>query len=1325
MATDDWNFSLDPNVMQTEANGGWAGGTADWWGSFAKSAVEAVPELVGVTPSEDTQRWRNSNPFSGFASQIPGMVVPYAGWMKAARGIKSLETMAKAAEATRLEKPFTAVAKAEAIRLAPFEIGRVAASQVIGDKPLTEMATEAAINLSIGSALMGGLETFRAAGKVARSGTELLGGINPTTPSQLMLRKVDEMLPDAGDAAPALQDLGFRLDSIVRNETAERYVDSGISGKRNELDRLFRPGISGAVEKRRLTTGDSADTFTRTEDWQNFVAQAGVDPATFSRNVQYPRLISFSKAADEDKLLSLDDITRERVATFESRAINEGWTPEQIANENKALEEALGKAKGQPLPGQKAAARIEKDLTKNLLPAGDGWYYAREGNDGLFVMARKFQGEVGKADPTDKWLLFKTDKPAEFAKKSQQFQNVQVAMERWRLGPNAVERNVGKSGELFSELHDLAHNKMGFARYAELAGPKNGPNTVKSWLGKGLPQGVKESAATKHIGDLIRTYFAPANRQLAKSSRGNWLLNSGRMIQDGVDSYVQKVLQGELRIDPDKSALRQVLVGNLKAEGRSIEQVLDDLDRENLIPEFVGMWRRELTPSAATGVSRRTVELAQELENLTNGVFKTLNTFEDAAGRTPTKMRKGHYGLSRQFEGDHLVALRNESGNVVGMAASHTRRGAEARAKDLANNLSVEYGRPIRPSEYFMRNRPETAPSDLRPFVTNPGFTLERQNIRGFKWDLETPTKQDLLDAYKDNLGRRARNMGSLGRESLLSRDIAALSVEDRTAYGIVTSRFNALSGVEGEFSKFQNRMADKVLAPYLGSNSASKLVQGTNSALMHLQLGFGKLSYPITNIVGTLQTVAPELAFVMNASPETLRGTYHTLVPAYGTSGPVGAMGALNPLKIMSSAMRSMWKPDKALLRGVERGINERVLDPRIVEDYIGENRKALTQWKDNLKSPKGLLNMVLATSEFLPATSERFARQLGFNAAWIAGRDILKITDEDILYRFSKQFTERTMYLYGTADRPLAFTSPLGSSMGLFKNWMMNYTASMVEYLNLGLDKNIWSPLVWQTMGTFAVGGAAATPVYWAAEGASRIFADKSLMNWSYDEFSGGTSDALMYGLPAALTGVSLSSQMTSPGANPMRDAAQLFSFASWDRMKNLGGAVGTAVDNYRATGTHPASDPDVRNQLIKALAPVNIYRTMATQEDGVVRNLGTDLPQIKGMSWVDIQLYRAGLQPLDLEKNLTVANELYNTREKNRAATSRMGDAYAEAMAKGDSRAMEMLIQRSITLGVDVSAMLRSAVTRGKNEGTPVVERLSKPQDLVKYDRILGRE
>src|SRR5215207_959914 len=313
-------FKLDFEKMAVEQNGGWAGGTLDWIGAFGRSAVESIPELVGITPSEETVRWRNQNPWTGFGSEMAGMAVPYGGWLRAARGIKVLEGLAtgvKAAEVgtdfgklafntARLEAPFSVAAKAEAVRLAPFEVSRLLASQVIGDKSFSEMSMNVGLNLALGAGVSGGLSKLGAMGKVAPAIRDMVPGLNEAIPGQVLLRELDKRLPEVPELAARLPDIELR----VRGEVAPKgtlHVDPNLDRK-GDLESLFTPGVqdAGHTEKRRLLTGSAVDEFQREDDWMDAVRAVGVEPAQAPRLMQFPRVISFNPAKELEVEAALD-----------------------------------------------------------------------------------------------------------------------------------------------------------------------------------------------------------------------------------------------------------------------------------------------------------------------------------------------------------------------------------------------------------------------------------------------------------------------------------------------------------------------------------------------------------------------------------------------------------------------------------------------------------------------------------------------------------------------------------------------------------------------------------------------------------------------------------------------------------------------------------------------------------------------------------------------------------------------------------------------------------------------------------------------------------
>lgn len=1325
--------------------------TIDWTGAFVRSAAESIPELIGITPSDESLAWRAEHPVAGFLSELAGMAVPYGGWLKAGRiaaktpALASTlgrgELAAQSLEASLgLSRPFVAGAGAEALRFAPFEAARFGTSQLVGDEGPGSMAMDVGLTLGTGALVGGGLRTLGAMGRRASGRNAIAPELDLSAPAPLQLRQLNEDILPKVMADPALDPIkleGFNslrddLTRAARSETASKYLGDWVQApdggqiKTNYLEKWFKPSVEErAVRKQRFITGQDFDAFGNPDALEATRAAAGL-PEDFAQNAQYVRHVEFNSVGmmrDPEVWLDLDRQAREAAAKAETLG------PEFLAKEEARIANARAKLTQTDVAAIRAK-QLEETVAKTMKPVGDNWFATQETDNGLFVMARKYAGEVGKTSPNDKWVLLKTDRPGKFAAKSQAWTNAQIARVKWIVGRSEIEEAVSKPGPM-QDAYKVV-NTYSVEDHLNLSRATPTQGAAAKVLRKLTPESISESNATKQITELVGEKLTPTDRQLWKSARGNWLLNKGRAIQEVMESWAHRHLYGDVAL-PKKYASLKLLSGwDLPSVGANARKdVLQQLEAKGLLEEFAFLLRNEIGPTDAKILAKQgklhndTATLAEMLDRSNRRAVDDYNAVARAAGRDELRVRQGHYGFSRTWEGDHRIVLRSEEGRPIGMAAGNTPAHALAEAKKLRVRLEKDLGMPIHVDPRgFYRGQSHAIPDDIRAIVLNPGFTLERRNMRGFKWDADTPTLRELLQEDNRNMMKRANAMASMTRDSLLARDLAALSVEDAYAYGVVTKRFNQLSGVQGEFGKFQNKWADRYLAGYLGAGSASKIAQVTNEALFKLQLGFLKISHPIENMIGMIQTTMPEAAFVMSADPSRLGSAYYTMAPLMDSTGrPKGLMGFLNPLKVVGKAFGEMRRMEGDFAEAVGRGVNDRLFGQRMIEEFTGSQASALAKPRDALRSPGEFWRFVSAASDFMPAFSERFARLHAFSTGWVMARDVMKVSDPDQIYAIAKRFTERTQYLYAAADRPLVFTTPAGSALGLFKNWMMNYVASMVEYSREGALHGNWAPLLWQTMGSFAIGGAAATPLYWAANGAARLFADKNFMQWSYDEFNGPTADALTFGLPAALTGYSLSSHMSAPGSNPIRDATQLFNFAVWDRAKYVARAGGAAWDDLLSTGVNPSQDRDIRNNLIRAFAPTTLYRAMQSyQEDGTVRTLTTDLPQISGLSAMDIWMYRFGVQPTALEKQLGVAQELYASRQGMISYTKKLSNAYANAMKDGDGDAMERILRTAGAVGADVSSVLRGVIRATQNEQKDVVERLVRPRDRAAWQSVL---
>lgn len=1267
-------FTATPTPNQQSSSGN----VSDWFGSFVESGVAGMGELVGITPSSTVQKWRQENPLAAFLSEVGGMAIPYVGWFSATKRVKSFDRAINSIGDIN-KRPFLAGAAREAARFAPFEAGRVLASQVVGDRDIADMSSEAAINLALGAGIGGALESILSAGSRAVPLASLAPGIDVAAPLQIQQRYLEELKATPNILPENAANIEFKLREfrdLARQESLppkSRYVgvleDRPVGGE--NLSKLFITDTKASTLRRRKFVHGRGNFATR-QEWEDYAKNAGL-PANFEDYAQFPRVVDFvGKSATQQ-------------ATVQDRVI-----------------------------------------TNALDSIGDGWHLGREVDDGLFVMAKKVKGTPGRGNPDDSWVIFKTDSPGKFAPKAQRWANIVTGKNAWN--PQSLVSKDG--GEVYDTLTAF-RDKFPLVNYRALsADPKGIANALNKVLPRQTMRGGNE--LIERLRGAVLEYLTPARLQFAKSPRANWIHNGARAAYDAADNMAQRVLSGALKIDPTRDIFFNTLRGQKGAFGSSsIRGIIETLDDA----EIEGLWRvwrdglqgESLAARVADGsISSKVAGAAEELGKLDDLLWNDLNKTRKAVGDVEVQKRSGHYGLSRQWLGDSRIALRGGDGKVVAVASGFNRRGAQKEAERLKERLNEE-GIAATIAEEFQISETAAIPKDLRPEISHRGFLLEQQGVRGFRWDLEPFTRQELLEAYENGVRSRLRYQANLAVNDVFMSDLAKLMKEDPHSYKMLTARLNDLAGVQGPLSQIQNKLADQLLAPMLGQNSASKIVQISNTAMFQLQLAAGKMGFPIANAVTFMQNVVPEVAFITDAAATTKAGRY-TYFAASGTQGPVGSVGSINPLTLMKDSFREMRKPSPELNAAIERAINERVIDPRLVEEYIGETATKLTDLRSAMKSPGGFVSWLRAASEFLPAMTERFSRGHAFTVGHMLGRDHLGITDPDTLYRFARQFTENTMYLYSTADRPRLYTTPAGSMFGLFKNWMTNYIGTTLEYTGEGLVHNNWAPLMWQTAGTFAVGGLSATPLYMAADGFSRAFTGNGILQSTYELFNGEDEwigDGFMYGLPPLLSGgmISIYSQTASPLANPMRDGNMLFSTVHWDRAQYLGRAIGAAWDGWQATGEHPGSNTKVIDNLARALAPVTLYRTMGAAQEGVIKSLASGYPITTDAGVMDRLFYSMGLNPVELDKAYAVADELFRERDARQRHIGRLGQAFADAQLNRDSQSMSRILREAYVAGLDPSSVLRSSQARVAKMTTGMLERNFKPADLNRFMRVLG--
>lgn len=1253
----------------------------DQIGGLPGDFISGLAETVGIEKSPEQLLRERKYPVTTFLGDMAGMAVPYAGWSKALKAVPTLKRFDKVVDAMNTfgdnsKSPIKNAMMREVARWGTLEAGLGGIGLAVpGGMDLGETFGQAATNTLLAGGVGGLGAALTAGGKRAAPLQEIFKDIDPNATNWEQMRQLNDAIA-SGKIAPEhmveARNRASKYAATIRAETpksGQPYVGATFDSDGKLLSRLFNSQSTGTkLVRRRLIRGVD-DGFDSDAAWKGVIQQAGL-PEDWLYHAKFPRY--------------------------------------------------------QEATGIKAAKQMQKVVNDHMAPMGDGWHLTRENNDGLFVMAKKLSGEGATGYPGDRWITFKTDKPDHFLPESSKWSGA-VADHMLFMARDA--RPVGPVAPIYDSARKIMET-LPLRPFVENKAYKGSAAEVAAGVGKalGVDDALKNTGeVTKRAKDFLVEHIVPTVHQFGRSPRAGRAFAVAQATYDSALSEVRRRLFGERALDPKKTPFSHLLGATTATTGPAVKDIVDKMSAD----ELTRFWEivRSKTPIeqvdelfANGDITENTRNLARELKSFSDDLAGQTTAVENATGGGNTKPIENDYLLYNRWEGTNRVAIRDASDNVVAMGSGHSREGAKRHAEQVLKQLEREGETGLQLAEDFDITNTKAMPRDIQALIRSPSWVLENQRLRGYKFDDKPWTKDELIRELETNALGRTRYMADRTTKDLLADDIAKVAIEDPTMHRILTGRLHDLQGQQTPLGKMMNQAVDTVLGPVLGGNSASQIVSGTNKLMWHLELGALRAAYPAMNMLTFLQTTIPEVSFVGSGNADVLSKYYKTFTKLGAKGGK--PMGMLDPLKLWVQGTKQMHAKDAGFTKAVEQGINDGLLDPRYVEEFTGQIG-ARAKWNEALKTEGGFMKWLEAISEYLPAQSEKWSRLNAFSTGWVVGKDLLKLNNADELYTFAKDFTNRTMFRYGMDARPRLFTTPAGSLLGLFKNWMMHYVGTMMDYTGEGLKRNNWGPLLWQTAGTAAVGGASALPLWAVANGLSEGLTGKSALVNGYEamEPAGeGFSDAVFFGLPS-LAGISLSSNAAAPFSNPMRDVTQMMSLVHWNRVQAAQKMMGHAFDHAAATGESPLSDPNTRDQFLRAVSPKTVYRLASTLEDNVINSLSTGNPVLKDVGPMQKVWFSLGFNPTEVEKAYAVSDELWKNQENHRAAVQRYGEALYEAYRQNDAREIEVIVRRAMLDGVDVSSLERSAMARiAKDEGD-ILTRSFDPEELQQRLVVMG--
>lgn len=1253
--------------------------------NLARSLVwNSTLGLFGLeSPDEDLREWQAENPKMNLVTELAplgfGTVKAMGALAKTEKYGKWAKSLAKSEKVAK--SPFLAKASQEAALLAPVEFGRQAIGYGIQESTDLEGGTagerfaNATLDTAFGAGIGGLIGKISSGGKRIKLPSQLRE-LSAEDSWQMNLRKAKKVFAETADAdvKREVEKVIWKLERQIKEEGRAHMVSS-LDGDTGNSARIMNTVFKGTSQIKSRTLSLNKDIgFNSLKELEGEISslkKTGVLPDDWIEYAQFPRTISVS---------------------------------------NPTL-----------------AKKIDTQIVNTLPEVGEGWRMGKE-KDGLYVLARKTGAE-------GKWFVTKTDTPGKFVKGAGELQAV-VEKTAWR-DPDTIYKPTGDAENVLDKtlkLNDLLDVGVAGMKGQEGTLWQAGKKGVTQ-LGKTLGLGeLAESELLSNLSDFSKRNFAPTvfkfkNHPLARKIYAvaqSTLDNGKKKAQElvygkpevGGDSLLGVVAKGIKRDDPSAFANKLRLLAEKSPE--KFDAFLDVIDRE--IP-YEKVLSDDLLKSSL-GVEG--MDVLSSLQGIHNRAIMELFSTAEKLHIPDAKLfplRKGHYGISHYWNGSLRQGILNEKGNLVYIVSGENRKGIKKLAEGIIEEAKKE-GRDWRLGEYWTKERNldlrqekllssdafslanefASRYNDFHPDVKLAGFFRPRSGVGGYN---TAKSAEEFLQSLSYSLENKYIWMANEINSRVLEKDLATLGIDNPKVAVMLQDTLNTLEGKQGIFSQLVNKTTDSILAPVLGTDSASKIVNAINKASVHLDLGFGNLAYGLANILQPITTVLPHLS-LLRECPSALQWAYDG-VPLISKSGKAMQVHTLSPLKIMWESLKLMGNPkgEKGFSEFLEQMVRDGVLSPRFIESYIGENSGLAKGLTESIRE-KNFSGMIMNMSTMLPTFSEQASRGYAltvgykyFNSLADAG-----LLSKEQVYSAARKFTENTMFQFAASDRARILQGPVGGAWGLFKNWTMHYVGWQMQYLEAGLKYGAWKPYMYSNLATSLLGGAGSSEIGAVIERFTEWAGNDKMSNLLYDRWGDSVgSSFLLYGIPGAF-GLSLQSQVNSPFRDPGEETQRFMGMVWGNRLKALWNSLDSAIDYYSTTGLNPANDEKFRREIARALAPKMLYRTTRVINDTLYSSSGS---KVLDMSPIEKAAYvYFNLPSTRVSQALEISNAIWKDKEKRSELTSRYSDVMSEALFNGDGRLMFRVIQRGLADGVDLGSVMNGANRKLENRFLTPVER-----------------
>lgn len=1334
-------------------------------GSVGYGLLETVGGLPGIRDTEfldwlDTapmfqgaRNLRDQNPGLALGGDIAATFIPYIGWgtalNKARAGVGALGAINRAgigaASLFRGNAPL-AFAAGETVRYAPISAA-ITGFDTLGGR--YDNPWDAVMGLGVGTALGGGFQALghAAAPLVTKTAPRFIGEMwrsvfepGPELSALYGFSNSQRAAASRTAAAPVVQEalapenepqiVARTLYDLIREAEAGKHPDIDVDLLRGQYDR----GIRAVVAQRPNQTDQVFRFAADANDGRN-VRGAIEDSLRYGASREGKR-VRIPLEGTGDDVDNPDILTR-------ILGLPEGWLHEVkwpgITQADRISTTYMRRELNLETSG---AGKNMRQVTR-VSPDGElqSWVLRKEEDTGLWYAATQIPGEhkmtgrarydetkrMDKNEDAGAFLTFKTDRPGRFFPDA--FADTDNAdPDAFWFSWDNVPRGKSKFLDTvmdFNNVHLSPQTIKGVYK-AWLEGPAQRENFVKSLL-SGPTMG-------QQIAKVVETYAAPTIQQLKDSPEGRAVLGLYQATFEAAESRARRTLYGLAGIPENKSPMAALFSDvNVGDDAALISQlrktVLSDPEALELIRRFDKNGDVPLNSILGTPAGKwLQLAIKGNLDDLTeiNEGIKALQSVKATDSRE-IPIRQKHFGLSRRWDGSIFYPIYGEGGiRPVATVAGHSRAKAEQKALSWIEAAGKADGKKYRMGSPYIPGETDRPPNWLRSSALNPSLLEPRAGMRGYEHEYE-PYKHvdELIAELEDNYLRRWRYAAGSIADALTVGRKNVLRANQPKSYNIVDTRIAQLKGQPGPFEERINQIVDSFAAPYLGTNSASKAADATNELMFHTLHGVGNIATPALNLTSLLQTQLPMGVEFLTSNVNALKG-YGYQFPMFGADGMArpGFNWVADPLGLLWGAVREASNPSEESKEVFQYLWNKKVMGASLANEYTGQDRGIAARMSEGIRGPEDYAYWAKRLSSLFMSKTEQVSRTWAAGMALTAMRKMeetsgMKFTLAQKV-RNAEIAVERSNYSYFKQDRPMMFTTPLGSLFGNQKTWMTNYLFMMAHYTGLA-QKGNFAPLLFSLGTTTALGGVFAIPLLgMGIDAFTETFADQDGREFIYRNM-GEAGNAVAFGAPA-LFGMSLAGNVAAPGSNLAHDTEFFFSIVALERAKLLGRAIGRAYDDQITLGMNPLKDEIFQRQAAQALAPRSLYRGWEALTSDQLTSAATGYPLVREMGFGARIMHGLGFRDVDVALQYEAYASLLADKNAMREKLALFGEAYANASLNNDRQRMTQLLQQAAVAGLDINDIMRSAQTRMRNAGADMFGRNFNQDQLEQYQASL---